>query len=88
MRTPRCSAPPIRVVFWRPSAPRLPLPVRLHRGAPDHGKNVAGVASASIGVAVFTFAAFAFLLYSPGPPSYTLTPDALTFHDKFYPVTL
>jgi Bacterial PH domain len=26
--------------------------------------------------------------YSPGPPSYTLTPAALTIHDRFYPVTL
>ena len=31
--------------------------------------------------------AFGFL-YSPGPPSYTLTADALTIHDRFYPVTL
>ncbi len=27
-------------------------------------------------------------LYSPGPPSYTLTARALTIHDRFYPVTL
>jgi hypothetical protein len=26
--------------------------------------------------------------YSPGPPSYTLTAEALTIHDRFYPVTL
>ena len=26
--------------------------------------------------------------YSPGPPAYTLTPSALTIHDRFYPVTL
>jgi hypothetical protein len=26
--------------------------------------------------------------YSPGSPSYTLTPAALTIHDRFYPVTL
>jgi hypothetical protein len=25
------------------------------------------------------------LLYSPWPPPYTLTPDALTIHDRFYP---
>jgi hypothetical protein len=28
------------------------------------------------------------MLYSPGPPGYTLTPDSLTIHDRFYPVTL
>ena len=28
------------------------------------------------------------LLYSPGPPSYTLTAQTLTIHDRFYPVTL
>jgi len=27
-------------------------------------------------------------LYSPGPPSYTLTSGALTIHDRFFPVTL
>jgi hypothetical protein len=26
--------------------------------------------------------------YSPGVPGYTLTPDRLTIHDRFYPVTL
>ena len=35
-------------------------------------------------VAVVAFA----LLYSPGPPSCTLTPLSLTIHDRFYPVTL
>ncbi|MGA2143860.1 MAG: PH domain-containing protein [Bryobacteraceae bacterium] len=28
------------------------------------------------------------MFYSPGPPSYTLTPDSLTIHDRFYPVTV
>ena len=28
------------------------------------------------------------LAWSPGPPSYTLTPQSLTIHDRFYPVTL
>jgi hypothetical protein len=28
------------------------------------------------------------LLYSPGPPRYTLTSEGLTIHDRFYPVTL
>jgi hypothetical protein len=32
--------------------------------------------------------AVAGLLYSPGPPSYTLTAESLTIHDKFYPATV
>jgi len=28
------------------------------------------------------------MLYSPGPPNYTLTPQSLTVHDRFYPVAL
>jgi hypothetical protein len=28
------------------------------------------------------------VVYSPGPPGYTLTADQLTIHDRFYPVTL
>jgi hypothetical protein len=27
-------------------------------------------------------------VYAPGPPAYTLTPTALTIHDRFFPVTL
>jgi hypothetical protein len=30
----------------------------------------------------------AFLLYSPGPPKYTITSEGLTIHDRFYPVTV
>ncbi len=28
------------------------------------------------------------ITYSPGPPDYTLTPNSLAIHDRFYPVTL
>src|ERR1022692_3601233 len=41
----------------------------------------------AIAIVVLAVVAFA-LLYSPGPPSYTLTPQSLTIHDRFYPVTL
>jgi hypothetical protein len=41
----------------------------------------------AVGLAVVAFAGSA-LLYSPGLPSYTLTAQSLTIHDKFYPVTL
>ena len=46
--------------------------------------NLVGV---GIAVVVLGVVAFAFL-YSPGPPSYTLTPTSLTIHDRFYPVTV
>ena len=41
----------------------------------------------AIAIVVLAVVAFAFA-YSPGPPSYTLTPQSLTIHDRFYPVTL
>lgn len=41
----------------------------------------------AVGIVAIAFAALA-MLYSPGPPSYTLTPEALTIHDRFYPVTV
>jgi hypothetical protein len=41
----------------------------------------------AVAVVAISFAAFAWL-YAPGPPSYTLTPQALTIHDRFYPVTV
>ncbi len=50
-----------------------------------------GALGAVIGVAVGMAAVglgVAASVYSPGPPSYTLTPAALTIHDRFYPVTL
>src|ERR1035438_6095920 len=41
----------------------------------------------AIAIVVLAVVGFAFA-YSPGPPSYTLTPQSLTIHDRFYPVTL
>jgi hypothetical protein len=41
-----------------------------------------GIAAVAMGVVALAF------LYSPGPPDYTLTPDALAIHDRLYPVTL
>ena len=43
-----------------------------------------GAASGIVAIAVVALA----MLYSPGPSSYTLTPEPLTIHDRFYPVTL
>ena len=41
----------------------------------------------AIAIVALGIGAFA-VLYSPGPPNYTLTPQSLTIHDRFYPVTL
>jgi hypothetical protein len=51
------------------------------------GRVFGKVAGAVIAIAALGFAALA-VLYSPGPPALTLTHDALTIHDRFYPVTL
>jgi Bacterial PH domain len=55
--------------------------------AQDAGSRTGTLIGAAIGIVVIAILAFAFL-YSPGPPSYTLTPESLTIHDRFYPVTL
>jgi hypothetical protein len=47
------------------------------------GKLLAG----AIGMVALSIAALT-LFYSPGPPTCTLTPESLTIHDRFYPVTL
>ena len=53
----------------------------------DAGSQVGTLIGAAVGIVVVVILAFAFL-YSPGPPGYTLTPESLTIHDRFYPVTL
>jgi hypothetical protein len=63
-------------------APTAPVPA-----IQDGGSRPGTLAGAAIGIVVIAILAFAFL-YSPGPPSYTLTPESLTIHDRFYPVTL
>ncbi len=69
----------------------VPVPVAATRtGAPPRAvrRNFTGIlAAAAIALVVLAIAAFA-TLYSPGPPGYTITPQALTIHDRFYPVTL
>jgi hypothetical protein len=66
-------------------------------GVPSTGTTsyVAGTAGnvtgkiVGIGIAVLALALISLtMLYSPGPPAYTLTSDRLTIHDRFYPVTL
>ena len=41
-----------------------------------------------IGVFAAVAGVFVSVTYSPGPPTYTLTRDALTIHDLFYSATL
>jgi hypothetical protein len=48
----------------------------------------AGTAVGIAGVLVGLAAMALVFLFAPGPPSYTLTHDALTIHDRFYSVTL
>jgi hypothetical protein len=61
-----------------------PVPVPVTQ---DAGSRIGTLVGAAIGIVAIAVVVFA-LSYSPGPPSYTLTPDSLTIHDRFYPVTL
>jgi hypothetical protein len=51
------------------------------------GRMIGALIGATAGIAAIAAVTFA-ILYSPGPPSYTLTADSLTIHDRFYPVTV
>jgi hypothetical protein len=51
------------------------------------GIPVGKVIGATVGIVVIAVAGLA-ILYSPGPPSYTLTPTSLAIHDRFYAVTV
>ena len=71
----------------RAAAPQTaaPLPVGAFRApASSSSGKLIGI---GIALAVLALVAAA-MLYSPGPPGYTLTTDTLTIHDRFYPVTL
>jgi hypothetical protein len=73
------------------AAIRAPVPVpEMPMGQPESrtaGSSAGTWIGVAIGIVSLAAVALAFL-YSPGPPSYTLTADALTIHDRFYPVTL
>jgi hypothetical protein len=59
-----------------------------HRAPVPHRFRAFGtIIGAAIGIAAIGLVAAA-LSYSPGTPTYTLTPTELTIHDRFYPVTL
>jgi Bacterial PH domain len=51
------------------------------------GTRRTGIAGALVGVAAVALAV-AGMLYSPGAPGYTLTPESLSIHDRFYPVSI
>ncbi|MDR3701841.1 MAG: PH domain-containing protein [Candidatus Sulfopaludibacter sp.] len=69
----------------------VPVPVAATRSVASTApirRNFTGVlAAAGIVLVVVAIVAFA-TLYSPGPPGYTMTPQSLIIHDRFYPVTL
>jgi hypothetical protein len=73
----RAAVPDARLTVPGP-APRTPI---------SNSGSIIRLVGLTIGIVVLVFVAFA-MLYAPGPPSYTLTPEALTIHDRFYPVTL
>lgn len=51
------------------------------------GNRIGALLGGGVGFAALAAVAFG-MLYSPGPPNCTLTPQSLTVHDRFYPVTL
>jgi len=75
----------IRASAPLPTVPTGPRPdsLAVYRTGSFAGM-LAGVAIGTVALAVAAFA----ILYSPGPPNYTLTAGSLTIHDRFYPVTL
>ena len=91
LEEPCSSARTMWTVFWIRSAPRrrfkrqMPVPRRrstLRADSDLSGESPPSRWLAAVGIAVAAES------YSPGPPAYTLTPEALTIHDRFYPVTL
>jgi hypothetical protein len=65
-----------------------PLPEQTTGGAPVEAASRAGMwVGIGVGAVTLAIVAAAFL-YSPGPPKYTLGPDSLAIHDRFYAVTL
>jgi hypothetical protein len=56
-------------------------------GAPSTRMRVAVTAAVTLAIIGLIIGLFA-IRYSPGPPTYTLSHEALEIHDAFYPVTL
>jgi hypothetical protein len=64
--------------------PGTPLPTGRGSG---FGSLAPKLIVAAVMIAGVSFGLLA-IFYSPGPPDYTLTPNSLTIHDRFYPVTV
>ena len=62
------------------------------KGRPDSCSAQSSPSSGRIGFVIAILGALLLgilpLLYAPGPPKYTLTPEALAIHDWFFPVTV
>lgn len=56
-------------------------------GTYDSGNLPGTLIGWAVGIVAVGVVGFA-MLYSPGPPSYSLTPGSLTIRDRFYPVTV
>lgn len=67
--------------------PVTPPPVSFDAMQAPAGSGAAKFIVVAVALVVAAVVSFA-LLYSPGPPAYTLTANSLTIHDRFYPVTL
>jgi hypothetical protein len=61
-----------------------PAPASVTRRSSSATGAAIGVAAALVCLGVAAIA----ITYSPGPPGYTLTPDELTIHDRFFALTL
>ncbi len=73
-----------QVPSWQPPAP---LGLQDTGRARTTASNVGVLVGAALAVAAVGLVVAA-IQYSPGAPTYTLSRDALTIHDRFYPVTL
>ncbi len=73
------------------AAAGMPAPVSSGARVFEAPRGVRAYTGAIVGLAIggLVLALVALMMtYAPGPPSYTLTSDALTIHDRFYAVTL
>jgi hypothetical protein len=71
----------------QPAVPKLETYPAPAFDAPPRSSGLAKIAVIAVTAAVLGLVAVA-MSYSPGPPTYTLTNESLTIHDRFYPVTL
>ena len=68
-----------------PTTPSVITPTSAQRSS--SGAMTGILIGSAIGILAITTVGFA-LIYSPGPPAYTLARETLQIHDRFYPVTV